>query len=54
MYGEKHDQNKMKLKLTYVTYLGYVISEKMLSVDQQKLKAIHEMPTHTDKARVQK
>lgn len=54
MYGEKHDQNKMKLKLTYVTYLGYVISEKMLSVDQQKLKAIHEMPTHTDKAGVQK
>lgn len=44
----------MKLKLTSVTYLGYVISEDGLSVDPQKLNAIHEMPTPEDKAGVQR
>lgn len=44
----------MKRKLTYVTYLGYVIRKDRLSVDPQKLKAIHEMPTPEDKAGVQR
>jgi hypothetical protein len=44
----------MKLKLTSVTYLGYVISKDGLSVDPQKLKAIREMPTPTNKAGVQR
>ncbi|XP_062574516.1 uncharacterized protein K02A2.6-like [Saccostrea cucullata] len=47
------NQSKMKLKLTSVTYLGYVISKDGLSVDPQKLKAIHEMPTPEDKAGIQ-
>ncbi|XP_061195310.1 uncharacterized protein K02A2.6-like [Saccostrea echinata] len=50
----KLNQSKMKLKLTSVTYLGYVISKDGLSVDPQKLKAIHEMPTPEDKAGVQR
>lgn len=48
----KLNQSKMKLKLTSATYLGYAISKNGLSVDPQKLKAIHEMPTPEDKAGV--
>ncbi|XP_061194972.1 uncharacterized protein LOC133203143 [Saccostrea echinata] len=50
----KLNQSKMKLKLTSVIYLGYVISKDGLNVDLQKLKAIHEMPTPEDKAGVQR
>ena len=50
----KLNPNKMKLKLTSVTYLGYVISKEGLSVDPHKLEAILEMPTPQDRAAVQR
>ena len=50
----KLNPNKTKLKLTSVTYLGYVISKDGLSVENHKLEAILEMPTPQDRAVVQR
>ena len=43
----------MKFKLPSVTYMGHVFSEKGLSPDPEKVRAIREMPNPTDVKGVQ-
>lgn len=50
----KINRDKLKLRLSTVTYLGHVISAKGLEMDPAKVKAITEMPVPKDKAGVQR
>ena len=45
---------KWTLRATELTYLGHVISREGIRVDQQKVRAITEMPAPKDKPGVQR
>ena len=46
--GIKLNKNKVQTKMTAITFLGHVISEKGLQTDPEKMKAIVQMPAPTD------
>ena len=47
--GVKFNRGKLQLRLKEVTYIGHVLSAYGLQPDPEKVKAIREMPTPTDK-----
>ena len=46
----KLNRGKLQLRLKEVTYMGHVLSADGLQLDPEKVKAIREMPTPTDRA----
>ncbi|XP_033750517.1 uncharacterized protein K02A2.6-like [Pecten maximus] len=48
------NKEKIKLRLSEVTYMGHIISKHSLRADPAKVKSIVEMPTPTDKKGVQR
>ena len=44
----KLNEEKSKIGLSYIKYLGHIISDKGLQMDGEKIKAINEMPLPTD------
>ena len=47
--GIKLNREKLQLRLKEVAYMGHVLSADGLQPDPEKVKAIREMPTPTDK-----
>jgi len=52
--GIKLNKEKMQFKQKQVSYMGHVITDEGLKPDPNKIKAIVNMPTPTDKERVQR
>ena len=52
--GVKLNREKLQLRLKEVAYMGHVLSADGLQPDPQKVKAIREMPTPTDKRSIQR
>ena len=50
----KFNRGKLQLRLKEVTYMGHVLSADELQPDPEKVKAIREMPTPTDKQSIQR
>ena len=51
--GIKLNREKLQLRLKEVAYMGHVLSADGLQPDPEKVKAIREMPTPTDKQSIQ-
>ena len=52
--GVKLNREKLQLRLREVAYMGHVLSSDGLQPDPDKVKAIREMPTPTDKQSIQR
>ena len=52
--GVKLNREKLQLRLKEVAYMGHVLSADGLQPDPEKVKAIREMPTPTDKQSIQR
>ena len=52
--GVKLNRGKLQLRLKEVAYMGHVLSVDGLQPDPEKVKAIKEMPTPTDKQSIQR
>ena len=52
--GVKLNSGKLQLRLKQVAYMGHMLSADGLQPDPEKVKAIREMPTPTDKQSIQR
>ena len=52
--GVKLNREKLQLRLKQVAYMGHVLTAEGLQPDPEKVKAIKEMPTPTDKQSIQR
>ena len=52
--GVKLNREKLQLRLKEVAYMGHVLTAEGLQPDPEKVKAIKEMPTPTDKQSIQR
>ncbi|RVE62485.1 hypothetical protein OJAV_G00157530 [Oryzias javanicus] len=50
----KLNKSKCKIRMTEITYIGHVLSEKGLKPDPEKVRAIQNMPAPEDKAALQR
>ena len=50
----KLNRSKCKIRMTEISYIGHVLSEKGLKPDPEKIRAIQDMPAPEDKAALQR